>query len=157
VSDTSSFKDGLAMLREEEVFAKAAPFGGPFAKCVADLRHYLDTGVIPGEPGSDGWAQNLMDRARGSSRTFTKALSDLDAMTKAAKKPARVVSVEARDPAGDAAAVITKSFAALNHDASLNADQRGRLMLGLSSLAGKMFAKSDRAPITLPSASVPLR
>jgi hypothetical protein len=147
------FHDSLAMLREEAAFAKAAPFGGPFAKCVADLRHYLRTGYIPGEPGSDGWAQGLMDRARGngtrSSRTFAKALVDLDAMTKAApsRKPARVVSVEVHDPAAEPAAIVRKSFAALQSDPHLTPEQRGQLMLGLSSLADKTFKSQDAARI----------
>jgi hypothetical protein len=45
----------------------------------------------------------------------------------------------------DAAAVVVKSFAALNHDSSLSAEARGQIMLHLSSLANKVaFAKSDR-------------
>jgi hypothetical protein len=45
----------------------------------------------------------------------------------------------------DAADIVAKSFAALNHDSALSASARGEIMLHLSSLADKVtLAKSDR-------------
>jgi hypothetical protein len=58
-------------------------------------------------------------------------------------KPARVVSIQARERPGDAAEIVAKSFDALQHDPALTPAQRGELMLGLSSVASKTFAKAD--------------
>jgi hypothetical protein len=143
IRDTSGFYGSLKLLlQEEEAFAKAT---GPFDRCVIDLRDYLDTGRLPGEREADGWAQNLMARARGTSRTFAKALATLDVMVKAlpAASTKRVVSVETRDPSAEPAATVAKSFDALRNDVNLTPAARGELMLGLSSLAGKVFAKAE--------------
>jgi phage gp29-like protein len=45
----------------------------------------------------------------------------------------------------DAADIVAKSFAALNHESGLSASARGEIMLSLSSLADKVsLAKADR-------------
>jgi hypothetical protein len=131
------------MLREEEeAFRKAT---GPFDQVVSDLRGYLDTGRMPVERGSASWAQGLMARARGTSRTFAKALSTLDQMTKslpAAER--RVASIEVQEPAAADTREPVKSMTdALRYDTSLSASDRGYLLLGLGSLAGQAFAKSE--------------
>jgi hypothetical protein len=141
--DTSGFYGSLRMLQEEEeAFRKAT---GPFDQVASDLRGYLATGRMPVERESASWAQGLMARARGTSWTFAKALSTLDQMTKSLPAASRrVAAIEVQEPAAADARDLVKSMTdALRYDPSLSASDRGYLLLGLGSLAGQAFAKSE--------------
>jgi hypothetical protein len=86
-------------------------------------------------------------RAKTTSPEFRKSLRELDLMYRALPRRLRAVArpvVEDQKPSGGE--VISKAFGMLQNDASLNAEQRGRLMLGLSHLAdGVAFAKAEPA------------
>lgn len=59
-----------------------------------------------------------------------------------AKKP-RPIPVIFRRTRPAPAQTVAKAFDALNHSDTLNADERGRLMLGLASLTDRVFAKAE--------------
>jgi hypothetical protein len=146
-SDRSDFQSSLDLLHEEDL--RRTGFSSDGQAVLVDLERMFK--ALPPwalETAADREAQRLMDMARGtrssrSSRVFAKALSDLDSMTKATEKPARVVSVDVHQPDRRAADIVAKSFDALQHDASLTPAARGEIMLRLSSIADKTFAKSD--------------
>jgi hypothetical protein len=142
MSKYSGFYGSLELLREQEAeFVKAT---GPFDRVVSDLRGFLETGRMPPERKSASWAQGLMARARGTSRTFAKALSTLDQMTKSL--PAverRVAAIEVQEQATDTRELVKCMTDALRYDPRLSASDRGYLLLGLGSLAGQAFAKSE--------------
>jgi hypothetical protein len=142
-SDTNWFYGSLNLLREEDArFAKAM---GPFDQVVSDLRGYMETGRLPVERESASWAQGLAARVRGSSRTFAKALNTLGELTKALPATQRrVAAIEVRAPETTDTRELVKSMTdALRYDPSLSASDRGYLLLGLGSLAGQAFAKSE--------------
>jgi len=148
IRDISGFHSSLDMLRQEELAQTG--FSADGQAVIRDLETMFkaltpEAIEAPAKRAAQRETQALANRATKPVASFTKALRDLAGMTKAAtsRKPTRVASIEVRDPAAAPAAIVAKSFDALNHDANLNADQRGRLMLGLSTIAGKVFAKAD--------------
>jgi hypothetical protein len=87
------------------------------------------------------WARELTARARGDGHRgeFRKALFALEDM-RAALPPKRptVILKGAPEPSADAE-IVTKAFSLLQHG-SLNANQKGRLMLALGNLADRVAA-----------------
>jgi hypothetical protein len=145
----SDFRSSLAMLEEDAVFAKAAPFGGPFEMAVHDLRHFLDHGVLPEQAETQRWAQGLMNKAKSPVASFTKALATLDQMTAALPAAAHRASANPvrfdrfkRELEAD---LVLKATNALMFNDQLNAAERGSLMLGLSAAHDRAFAKAQRA------------
>jgi hypothetical protein len=88
-------------------------------------------------------ARELTARARGdgSRGQFRKALSDLDDMHKALPPKRRTVILKGAPEPTAGAEVIAKAFAMLQRG-DLRPDQRGELMLRLSSLADGVLAKA---------------
>lgn len=85
----------------------------------------------------------LNARAKGhtpAGREFTKSLSALDDMYGAMK--AKPIVIKKADLPGHGAETIRKAFDALQHG-DLTAEQRGALMLKLSDLNDRVFAKAD--------------
>jgi hypothetical protein len=137
-AQNGDFKDSLDMLLEEERFAKANA-ASPWECLLAELRTMFAKAGVYGPPPREVLRVASVSRTAMSTDwrgTFAKA------MPKPQPKPARIVSIKAH-PSAEAAAVVTKSFHALNHNRSLTPAARGELMLGLSSLASKTFAKPD--------------
>jgi len=136
-TQNGNFQDSLDMLLEEERFAKANA-ASPWECLLTELREtFAKAGVYRPQP-RDVLRVAAVRRTPMSAdwrHTFAKAMPQ--------PKPARIVSIAVHDPSAEAAAVVTKSFHALNHDSSLTPAARGELMLGLSSLASKTFAKAD--------------
>jgi hypothetical protein len=122
------------MLREEDRHHM-----GAFDRVVDEL------GEMFAKAEHDRWVAPLAAAARGNPKRTARVYRELDEMVKALPQPSapRIVSIEVHDPAADAAAIVAKSFDALQHDASLTPAARGEIMLRLSSIADKTFAKAD--------------
>lgn len=127
----------------QEMFCKAYPAAalakGAFDKVVEELSELF------AKAEHDRWVAPLAAAARGNPKRTARVYRELDEMVKALPQhqPARIVSIEVHDPAAEAAGLVTKSFAALQHDASLTPAARGEIMLRLSSIADHTFAKSE--------------
>jgi hypothetical protein len=142
----SDFRSSLAMLNEDAVFAKVAPYGGPFEMAVHDLRHFLDHGVLPEQAETQRWAQGLADRATKPAPRFAKALRDLGTMVKALPATAgRIAGIKVTAPAPTEADLVAKAHANLMFNDRLNAAERGALLLGISAAHDRRFAKAQRS------------
>jgi len=140
IKDITGFHGSLKLLQEQDAeFAKAT---GAFDRTVADLRHFLDHGALPAQAD----AQGLADRALKPAKSFSKALGTLSTLVKAIPTTAkRVAGIKVQAPEPNRDELMAKAVNALMFDASLNAAQRGSLMLAASAAQG--FAKSEQHPV----------
>jgi hypothetical protein len=123
------------------LFAKshAVPDSYGFDDLVDELTEYLRRGRA-----RRAAAEADQRRRREHERTVAKAYRDLDLMVKALPSPP--IDTAAKREAERGAEVIRKSFTALASDRTLNADQRGRLMLALSAGADRVEATFKSHP-----------
>jgi hypothetical protein len=133
-TDRSGFRSSLDMLREEDRHHR-----GAFDRVVDELSELF------AKAEHDRWVAPLAAAARGNPKRTARVYRELDEMVKALPQPSapRVVSIEVHDPVGGAAGIVAKSFDALRNDASLTPAARGEIMLRLSSIADRTFAKSE--------------
>jgi hypothetical protein len=148
VKDNSGFQSSLDLLREEEL--RRAGFSDDGQAVIRDLEAMFK--ALPPwalETAADREAarenRRLAKLARGNPRGMARIKRDLEIMVKALPQPtaSRVVAVESHEQAPSQDAVALKAINALQYDSTLNAAQRGALLIALGDRAGAVFAKSE--------------
>jgi hypothetical protein len=124
------------------MFAKSHPLPtsrGGFDQCVHDCAE-----IIASNRRWNVAAQARRERRRRHEDMTAKAFADLDAMVKALPPPAVAVKTEP----SRAAEVVAKAITMFNTDSSLNASQRGELLISLGRLVDGVaeFRKAE-APV----------
>lgn len=143
IRDISGFHGSLATLRQEELAATG--FSADGQAVIRDLERMfksLPPGAIEGL--SKRRAQRLADRATKPAPRFAKACRDLDQMVKAIPAvTAKVAGIKVSAPEPSQDEIAMKAISALQYDPTLNAAERGSLMIALGTRVGAVFAKSE--------------
>jgi hypothetical protein len=146
-NNNSGFQSSLDLLREEEL--RRTGFSDDGQAVIRDLEQMFK--ALPPwafETAADREAarenRRLAKLARGNPGTMARVRRELETMAKSyAPSPARVVAVETHEQAPSQEAIALKAINALQYDSTLNAAQRGALLIALGDRAGAVFAKSE--------------
>jgi hypothetical protein len=139
ISDTSGFDSSLAMLREEDKRVRNVIELGEMFKAYADYEN------------AEAERENarLAERCRGNPERDARIDSDLAVLAKSfpAMKSAKVAAISARQAPASDGDLMAKAVGLLEHDATLNAEQRGQLLLGISARSFAKAARVDQHPV----------
>ena len=146
-NDHSCFHSSLDLLREEEL--RRTGFSDDGQAVIRDLEAMFK--ALPPwalETAADREAarenRRLARLARGNPGTMARVRRELETMAKSyAPTASRVVAAGSHEQAPSQDAVALKAINALQYDSTLNAAQRGALLIALGDRAGAVFAKSE--------------
>lgn len=146
-NDRSGFQSSLDLLREEEL--RRTGFSDDGQAVIRDLEAMfkaLPPWALETAAGREAARENrrLAEMARCKPGRMARVRRELETMAKSyAPTASRVVAIETHEQPPGQDDIALKAINALQYDPTLNAAQRGALMLGLGDRAGAVFAKSE--------------
>jgi hypothetical protein len=144
-NSSSGFQSSLDLLREEEErFIKA----DPSARAIHELGEMFAKASAFKNAEAERENARLAERCRGNERG-ARLDRDLAVLAKSfpAVQPAKVAAISARQAPASDGDLMAKAVGLLQHDATLNAEQRGRLLLGISARSFAKAARVDQHPV----------